>query len=176
MTRYESLKRLAEMAVQEQPKQDEGVKAEARQRVGAGFATVPEASCYLQVSPRRVREVLKAYEAPLNPAGRVQWTTLWSALWRIQQVPADAYEMMMQPLLTVAEVAERVGVAERSILRDISRPYPRYGLPRHIQLSERARRFHPLMIECWEVQEPIANWMHASAPASRLPQGLRRRR
>lgn len=175
MTRYEDLDRLAKMVAQEQPKHV-GLQAEARQRLGPGFATAPEAARYLQVSSRRVQEVLKTCGTHLNGAGRVQWTTLWAALWQIQEVPEAAYDMMMQPLLTVGEVAKIVGVTDRSILRDTDRSRPRYGLPRHIQISERARRFHPVMIECWEMQEPIENWMQVAASPPRLPRGLRPRR
>jgi len=174
MTRYENLNGLAKAVKQEQPKHGE-LQAEARHRVGPGFATVAEAARYLRLNPRRVGEVLKAHDAPLNPAGRVRWTTLWGALWQIHQVPETAYDIMMQPLLTVAEVAEHAGVCERSILRDTDRQRPHYGLPRFVQLSERARRFHPTMINCWDMQETIEDWMQVSVPAPRLPRGLRPR-
>lgn len=174
MTRYEDLNRLAKAVSRKQPKHFE-IQAEARQRMGPGFATVAEAARYLRLNPRRVGEILKAHDASLNPAGRVRWTTLWAALWQIHQVPETAYDTMMQPLLTVAEVAEHAGVCERSILRDTDRQRPHYGLPRFVQLSERARRFHPVMINRWDMQEPIEDWMQVSVPVPRLPRGLRPR-
>lgn len=162
MSRHVNLDRLTKTAAQEEPKH-------------ASFATTADAACYLRLNSRRVRDVLEAHGAPLNPAGRVRWATLWMALWHIPEVPETAYDMMMRPLLTVAEVADRVGVTERSILRNTDRQRSRYGLPRHVQLSERARRFHPMMILAWEMQEPIEDWMQATAQAPRLPRGLRPR-
>jgi len=174
MMRHEDFQRLASAASKAGQEQAQ-LHAKALRHVGPDFATAAEAARYLRLSPRRICDVLKEMDAPVNAAGRVPWRRLWKMLWQIQEVPETAHDIMMQPLLTVSDVAARVGVTERSIIRDTDRAYPRYGLPRHVQLSERARRFHPTMVELWELQEPLPEWMRPEPVRPRLPRGVRPR-
>lgn len=167
-------------AVTPQSPCDQNIGDDARDQavrsVGPGLVTLPEVADYLQIGRRSIRCVLQEHGVPVNPAGRVRWADLWKVLWLIPEVPPAQYSMMMRPLLSVAETANRVGVCAKSIIRDSGRKHPRYGLPRHLQLSDRTRRFHPEMILLWEMNEALEDWMHPVA--SRVPQfrGLRPRR
>jgi hypothetical protein len=128
---------------------------------GAGHASASDLSVYLCVSLRAVPEVLKEQGIKTNRAGRTDWSDVWEKLWYIPDVPAAYHDIMRKPLLTIEEVADRVGVSARSILRDGDRARTRYGLPRHVQLSPRRRRYHPEMIHLWEMDLPLEDWMRA---------------
>lgn len=148
---------------------------QAARGIGPGLATLSEVADYLRIGRRGVRCILREHSVSLNAAGRVKWADLWRELWLIPSVPPAHYSMMKHPLLSVTETASRVGVCAKSILRDTDRKRPKYGLPRHVQLSERNRRFHPEMILMWELNEALEDWMQPVA--SRGPQfrGLRPR-
>lgn len=148
---------------------------QAARGIGPGFATLSDVADYLRINSRSVRCILQENAVPLNAAGRVKWVDLWKELWLIPNVPTAHYSMMKHPLLSVTETASRVGVCAKSIIRDTDRKRPKYGLPRHVQLSKRNRRFHPEMILMWELNEALEDWMQPVA--SRGPQfrGLRPR-
>jgi len=141
--------------------------AHARLR-GAGHATTADLSLYLGMSLRTVPEVLDEHGIRTNRAGRTMWADIWEKLWHIPEVPAERHELMRKPLLTVEQVAERAGMSPRSILRDGDRGRSRYGLPRHVQLSPRRRRYHPEMILLWEMEMPLEDWMRPVTRRARM--------
>ena len=114
---------------------------------------------HLVVSARNVANVLSEHGIEPNPAGRYDWRRVWSKFWNIHDVKQTQIAIMQSPLLTVEDVAPLVGVSARSILRDGDRARPRYGLPHFIQLSQRARRYHPEMILLWQLEAPLEDWM-----------------
>lgn len=126
---------------------------------GAGYANTSDLCAYLGVSQRSVPKVLAELGVKTNRAGRTSWASVWENLWKIRDVPTPYHELMKRALLDPDQVAERVGVSPRSILRDGDRARSRYELPRHIQLSERRRRYHPEMILLWEMELPLEDWM-----------------
>lgn len=128
---------------------------------GAGHARASDLSVYLYVSLRAVPEILEGQGIRTNRAGRTAWSDVWEKLWNIPDVPEVYHDVMRKPLLTIEEVADRVGVSARSILRDGDRTGSLYGLPRHVQLSQRRRRYHPEMIHRWEMDLPLDDWMRA---------------
>jgi hypothetical protein len=114
---------------------------------------------HLVVSTRNVANVLSEHGIEPNPAGRYDWRRVWSKLWHIHDVKQSQVTTMQSPLLTIEDVAPLVGVSARSILRDGDRARPHYGLPRFIQLSPRARRYHPEMILLWQLEAPLEDWL-----------------
>lgn len=128
---------------------------------GAGYATASELSTYLRISLRSVPDVLSNYGVKTNRAKRTFWSEVWQKLWNIPDVPTVYHDVMRTPLLTIEDVADRVGVSARSILRDGDRTESLYGLPRNILLSPRRRRYHPQMIYLWEMDLPLEEWMRA---------------
>lgn len=127
--------------------------------VGPGFAQVGELADYLTVSRRSVVALLREKSLVPNRAGRFEWSDIWWRLWRVKNVPAEAYVQMKQPLLTNADVAALLGVHGRSIRRDGDRSVSRYELPAHLDLSERIRRHHPVRIQLWAQGLPVPNWL-----------------
>ena len=148
---------------------------QATRGIRPGLATLSEVADYLRINSRGVRRILQEHAVPLNAADRVKWADLWKELWLIPSVPSASYSMMKLPLLSVTETASRVGVCAKSIIRDTDRKRPRYGLPRHLQLSERNRRFHPEMILMWELDEALEDWMQPVASREPRFRGLRPR-
>jgi hypothetical protein len=128
-------------------------------RVGPGFAQVGEFADYLQISPRRITVLMSGKSLFPNRAGRFAWEDVWWKLWRVRNVPAEAFGSMTRSLLTNADVAEILGVHERSIRRDGDRNESRYELPAHLDLSERIRRHHPLRIQLWRQGLPVPSWL-----------------
>lgn len=127
--------------------------------LGLAFAQVGDLADYLLVSPRRVTVLLSGKSLFPNRAGRFTWEDVWWKLWRVRNVPGEAFGPMTRPLLTNADVAETLGVHERSIRRDGDRNESRYELPAHLDLSERIRRHHPLRIQLWRQGLPVPNWL-----------------
>lgn len=128
-------------------------------RVGPGFAQVGDVADYLRVSRRSVTALMSGKSLFPNRAGRFAWVDIWWKLWRVRNVPAESFGSMTRPLLTNADVAETLGVHERSIRRDGDRNESRYELPAHLDLSERIRRHHPLRIQLWSHGLPVPNWL-----------------
>lgn len=128
-------------------------------RPSPGFAQPGELSDYLKVSRRSVTLMVSGKSLLPNNAGRFSWQDIWWKLWRVRNVPHEAFGLMKQPLLTNADVAEMLGVHERSIRRDGDRNESRYDLPPHIDLAERVRRHHPLRIQHWSQVTPVPNWL-----------------
>jgi hypothetical protein len=155
------------------PKVDQRTRDQAAHAIGAGMATSAEIASYLRVSDRLMPMLLQTKKLTCNRAGRFTWEQVWNTLWHIPQVPPEQYQKMKIPLLDVTDVAERAGVCERSVLRDGNRKAPRYGLPRHIQLSKRVRRYHPSMIFLWEIDEALEDWMQPVRSKMNRRRGLR---
>ena len=128
-------------------------------RLGAGFAKIHDVSDYLQVSRRSVTDLMSRKSLFVNRAGRFEWQDIWWKLWRVRNVPAEFFGPMTRPLLTNADVAETLGVHERSIRRDGDRDESRYELPVHLDLSERIRRHHPLRIQHWSRGLAVPSWL-----------------
>lgn len=139
----------------------------------AGFASASDLGTYLGVSQRRAKNVLECFGIKTNRAGRTRWINVWDILWNIHNVPAQHHELMKRELLNIEQVAGRVGVSPRSILRDGDRSRSLYDLPRHVQLSPRRRRYHPEMILLWEMELPLEDWMRPIKRRHHI--GLKRR-
>ena len=150
---------------------DRQVRDTAAGLAGPGLASVSAVADHLRIGRRSIADVLAAHRVPVMRTRRVRWDALWQALWQIPTVPPDAYDAMMAPLLTVADVAEITGMSTRSILRDGDRARSAYALPRHVRLSERNRRYHPEMIHLWAMQQPLEDWMR---PVKTRPKSLAR--
>lgn len=150
-------------------------KAARDRRLSGDLATRGEVAAYLSIASRSTGPILDAFDVKPNRAGRYEWARIWNALWHIPNVPREHSTMMRQTLLTVADVAELIGVSPRSILRDGDRSRSRYELPRFVQLSPRARRYHPLMIFQWQAELPLDEWMRPVQQRQRISRGLRRR-
>lgn len=125
----------------------------------AGFAQVGDVADYLRVSRRNVTALMSGKSLLPNRAGRFAWEDIWWKLWRVRNVPVESFGPMTRPLLTNADVADILGVHERSIRRDGDRNESRYELPAHLDLSERIRRHHPLRIPLWHQGLPVPNWL-----------------
>lgn len=128
-------------------------------RVSPGFAQVGDVADYLRVSRRNVTALMSGKSLSPNRAGRFAWEDIWWKLWRVRNVPVESFGPMMRPVLTNADVADILGVHERSIRRDGDRDESRYELPAHLDLSERIRRHHPLRIQLWRQGQPVPNWL-----------------
>lgn len=128
-------------------------------RVGPSFAQVGDVADYLRVSRRSVTALMSGKSLFPNRAGRFAWEDIWWKLWRVRNVPAEFFGPMTRPLLTNADIAESLGVHERSIRRDGDRDESRYELPAHLDLSERIRRHHPLRIQHWSQGLVVPNWL-----------------
>lgn len=124
-----------------------------------GFAQVGDVADYLRVSRRSVTALMSEKSVSPNRAGRFAWEDIWWKLWRVRNVPAEFFGPMTRPLLTNADVAETLGVHERSIRRDGDRDESRYELPVHLDLSERIRRHHPLRIQHWSRGLAVPSWL-----------------
>lgn len=135
-------------------------------RLGPGFVQVGELADYLGTSGRSVAALMSGKSVFRNKAGRFAWEDIWWKLWRVRNVPAEAFGPMKRPLLTNADVAAILGVHERSIRRDGDRGKNRYELPTHLDLSERIRRHHPMRIECWSKGLLVPAWLDP-VPAGR---------
>lgn len=137
-------------------------------RVSPGFAQVGDVADYLRVSRRSVAALMSGKSLFPNRAGRFAWEDIWWKLWRVRNVPAEFFGPMTRPLLTNAEVAETLGVHERSIRRDGDRDESRYELPAHLDLSERIRRHHPLRIQHWSRGLAVPSWLEPIPPGQGL--------
>lgn len=124
-----------------------------------GFAQVGDVADYLRVSRRNVTALMCGKSLSPNRAGRFAWEDIWWKLWRVRNVPVESFGPMTRPVLTNADVADILGVHERSIRRDGDRDESRYELPAHLDLSERIRRHHPLRIQLWRQGLPVPNWL-----------------
>mgnify|MGYP003139314335 CR=1 FL=1 len=155
------------------PQVNEGARNQALKSIGAGLATSSEVASYLRISGRSLPMLLAEGKLKCNRAGRFAWADIWRDLWQIPDVPPSQYGRMKASLLTTVEVAQRAGVSDRSILRDGKRKTSLYGLPRHLQLSTRLRRYHPAMIFLWETGESLEDWMRPVRTKSTQRRGLR---
>lgn len=155
------------------PEVNRGTQDRAAQDIGAGMATRGQISDYLRISSRFIPNLIDARIIKCNKAERFSWANVWRDVWQIPDVPAKHFSKMMVPLLTVSEVAKRVGVSERSLVRDGDRKTPLYNLPRHVQLSPRHRRYHASMLFLWEIEEGLDDWMLPVRSKSSVRRGLR---
>lgn len=128
-------------------------------RLGPGFAQVWDIADYLQISRRSVTVMMSGKSLFPNRAGRFAWEDIWWKLWRVRNIPSEAFGPMKQPLLTNVDVARILGVHERSVRRDGDRNESRYELPAHLDLSERIRRHHPLRIQLWSRELLVPSWL-----------------
>jgi len=128
-------------------------------RVSSGFAQVGDVADYLRVSRRNVTALMSGKSLFPNRAGRFAWEDIWWKLWRVRNVPVESFGPMTRPVLTNADVADILGVHERSIRRDGDRDESRYELPAHLNLSERIRRHHPLRIQHWSRGLAVPSWL-----------------
>lgn len=137
----------------------ERLRSIVKNKVGPGLIKTGNLADYLLVSKRNVRDLVSNKFLLPNKAGCFAWEDIWWKLWRVRNVPAEAFGQMTRPLLTNADVAEILGVHERSIRRDGDRNESRYELPAHLDLSERIRRHHPFRIQLWHQGLPMPNWL-----------------
>lgn len=125
--------------------------------------TIAEIARHLSVSRTIAIDILRNHQCRKLPGNRYDLTDIWYRFWRVRSVPLMYLEAMAQPLLTVAEVAERAGVTEHTIRRAGNSRNPRWNLPPHVDLGPRCRRYLPLHIEYWLRSEPLPHWLEPQA-------------
>lgn len=80
-------------------------------------------------------------------------------MWRIDEVPQHAVELMEQPLVTVDQIAKMMGVTSHTIRRAGNERDSNWNLPAHFDLGCRLRRYLPLHVEAWMHHQPLEPWL-----------------
>ncbi len=125
------------------------------------FALESKRSSGHSPDPRRLARVLKALGISLR-GGTTRWPVVWRALGLSEVQDRAHHAALTEPLLTAQAVAERVGVADPSIIYRWEKgqlPKGAKPFPRPIDLSggrksARAKRWRRAEVLAWHMDQP----------------------